>query len=339
MAKRTSKKGADPPLDAAVRVAILHGKEAFLRSAFTGQLRDAHAASGEPVDVLRFDGSEAPLAEILDECRSFGLMSQHKLVVVDNAEALAAREGARPALESYAKAPNETATLVLRAETWRPGNLDKAVKKVGVVKKCEAPDEATASAWARRRAEKRHGVSLPAEAARALVGKLGPDLGRIDAELGKLASAAGAEGSGGVITAELVGELVGFTREEAVWGIQETLLTADAEGCLSKLRELITVSRVSPVLVRYAMVDLARKLHAGSRGLERGTPASVLRKELKLWGPAASAVLGAAGRISPESAASLLSSAVEADAGGKTGAGDEVRGLELLALRFASARG
>src|SRR5207253_8118234 len=44
-------------------------------------------AHGE-IDSFRFDGASASAAEVLDECRTFGLMRQQKLVIVDNADAL-----------------------------------------------------------------------------------------------------------------------------------------------------------------------------------------------------------------------------------------------------------
>ena len=68
-------------------VVILHGKDEFLRQQYTGQLKhelgEVHGSDG--VQMVRFDGVTAQVADILDECRSMGLMAPHKLVVVDAA--------------------------------------------------------------------------------------------------------------------------------------------------------------------------------------------------------------------------------------------------------------
>jgi DNA polymerase-3 subunit delta len=227
--------------------------------------------------VIRFDGAATPLADILDECRSFGLLQQHKIVVVDQADQLlkdkedapARQPRARDLVQAYAEAPCESATLVLRAETWHRGKIDKAIAKVGAVIKCEPPNPARAADWAVARAAKRHGATLERPAAAALIEQTGPALGRIDAELAKLATAAG---PGAPITVALVNELVGFSREQTVWHIQETVLRADPERILRELGELLTVSRVPEILVRYALSDLARKVHAATAGRAGGTP-------------------------------------------------------------------
>jgi hypothetical protein len=57
---------------------------------------------------------------------------------------------------------------------------------------------------------------------------------------------------------------------------------------------------------------------------------------LRLWGESGNAVLAIARRVDPEHLADLLKAVIESDVRGKTGVGDEVRGLELLTLRFAS---
>ena len=129
------------PLRPSMRFVILHGRDGFtigerLRR-FEAELKAAHG------DLSRFDfdGTNAWLVDVLDELRTFGLLATHKLVVVDKAEQFVSGEGVRAALERYAENPMQEATLVLRSESWRPGNLDKLVAAVGTVLKCEPPDE------------------------------------------------------------------------------------------------------------------------------------------------------------------------------------------------------
>ena len=338
MAKKSASASSRTDSTADARILILHGKDEFLRSMHTDAVRAALTERGLDPDLVRYDGASASLADILDECRSPGLLAGHKIIVVDNAEDLVAdRAGSssrpRDLLQRYAESPCDSATLILRAETWRPGNLDKAVAEVGAVIKCDAPSEDTAAIWAVERAKKRHEATLPKDAARTLVALTGSALGRIDAELGKLAAAAGKSGQ---ITIDLIHEFVGVSREETVWQIQELALAGNVGALLEKITELIDISRQPPLLCRYALVDLARKLHAASAGLAVGTPPAALEKGLRLWGPSKFAVLEAARRVPPDRLAGLLHEAVDADIAGKTGQGDEIRGLERLAVRFAS---
>lgn len=314
------------------RIVVLHGKDAFLRAEYTASLRRALEEARGAVDTLRYEGA-AEVADVLDECRSFGLMQQHKLVVVDDADQFV-KDSARPLLERYAEHPAEDATLVLRAERWNKGKLDKLIEAVGVIRKCDAPTEGQAAAWAQHRAQVRHGAEIGQDAARALVARVGADLGRIDAELAKLAAAAGKNGK---ITPELVGEFVGVSREEEVWGMQAALLGATPEAALGHLRELIEVSRQPTVLISYALCDLARKLHLATVGLRAGENPGAIGKTLKLWGPSQDAVMRAARGADPSATMALLDAALEADVAQKTGLGDPERHLERVVLRFAGA--
>ncbi len=341
------RKAADrPDLDASTRIALLTGPELYLHIEHTDRLREALRAAHGEIGIFQFDGATTPVAVVLDECRTFGLMQGHKLVIVDNADQFVksagddddgSRASRRTLVERYAESPCEGATLVLRSEKWHKGNLDKMIEQVGAVIRCDRFKAPEAVAWAIERCPRRHGAALEPAAAAMLVERTGPDLAKIESELGRLAlSVAGPKGKPGSISTAVVRELVGVSREEEVWVIQSALLAGDGATALRAVREALDVSRHHPVLVSWACVDLARKLHGASRGLAAGARPFELMKALKLWGSGGEAVLNAARRIDSSRAASLFREAVECDVRQKTGRTDPERALEALALRFAS---
>lgn len=318
MAKRPSASHSQSADD---RILVLVGKEPFLRTRYAERAIEVLKEAGHDAETFRFDGSTA-IAEVLDECRSFGLMQSHKVVIVDGADQLVAGAN-RPLMERYAASPVESATLILRCDSWNKGKkLDDAIRAVGGFLACDAPSDADAARWCARRAKEIHGVELSRDAAFTLIARVGPELARLATELEKLATAAGEGG----ITPDLVRELVGATREEDVWPVQEVLLRGRPEEAVAYIRSLLGASGASAVPVRFAFADLAKKIHSAAHG---GSS----------WGPGAQAVSAAGRRIGGGRAAELLSAAIEADVKGKTGGGDEVVGLETLAVRFAQALG
>lgn len=330
MAKRSASP-SQPALDPKGRVFVFYGKDAFLRADYTRKLREkVEEAQGE-VESIHFDGTRDALADVLDECRSFGLMQQHKLVVVESADQLVKGES-RPLLERYAEHAPEGATLVLRCDTWHAGKLDKMiVAGGGEVHKCEglAPNEAVA--WAIGRAKEFHAAALERDAAMLLVDRVG-ELGRIDSELAKLAL----EAPKGKITRAQVAEAVGATREEEVWSIQSMILSAGPEELLTRLRAILdNTKQDQSVVTMWACMDLCRKLHLASRGLSQGQSPQAVAGALKLWGPSRDALMAAARRVHPATAAKLLSLAVEADRKSKSGLGQTDRLLERLTLQIA----
>lgn len=325
-----------PTTSATDRIVVLHGADRFLAQEHTRHLREALTAARGEVDTIRFDGATARPADVLDECRSFGLMPLHKLVVVDDAELLV-REESRPIMERYAESPSDSATLLLRAGgKWATKTrFDALVEKVGQVIKCEAPSAEKAAGWAILRAKKRHGCTLDAAAARAMVERLGADLGRLDTEIAKLAAAAAPSTA---ISTELISELVGRTREEDVWSFRSALLRERPEGAVRELRAICEASRSSPhIVLSWGCQELTRCLHAGGRMEREGVPRAAIGTKLRLWGPQLEPTLGAASRLDPGVAAGLFIAAVEADMRQKSGLGDPLRTLEMLTCRIASA--
>ncbi len=311
---------------------VLAGKELFLRSHYTTALRNALEKEHGEIETFQYDGNSCAAAEVLDECRSFGLMSTHKMIVVDDADSFVNAD-TRPMLTKYAEAPNEQSTLVLRASTWRAGNLDKAIGKVGVVIKCDAVDEGTAGKWIIGRAKRQYGVDVSMRVAAMLVERLGTDLGRIDGELGKLATAAGESGS---ITEQHVTELVGLTREEEVWALQSYLLSGNLEQTIRELRVILgNGAKDTHVPAVFACSDLARKLVGASEGMARGVNANTIAKELRLWGPSRDVILHAARRAGAPRSRKLFDHCVEADMTIKSSSVDPRVLLERLAVEFA----
>ena len=329
MAKKPA--STSSPLSAGTRIAVLHGPEVFLRQLRTQQLRDALVAANGEIQTFYFDGQTARPADVLDECRSFGLMATHKLVIVDNADQFV-KDTSRPLVERYAESPTDSATLLLRGDKWNKGKLDAMIEKVGAVIDCQPLPPGAAVSWAVDRCAKRHDATIAREAAELLVERLGSDLGRIDTELEKLATAAG---KGAAITPALVAEFVGRSREDEVWGIQSTLLGGNAGKILSHLRDVVEVSRQPTVLVSFAYMELARKLHGAAAGVRAGANPFSLRGPLKLWGAMAEAVPAAARTIAPGDAAKLYAQCVESDARQKTGQSDPGRALEVTGVRYA----
>lgn len=328
-----------PIFKASTRMAIIHGKESFLMSRYTSDFEATIAEKHDEVDRVVFDGATADLATILDEVRTFDLMMRHKLVIVDNADVfLAAKDTGkisnRQAMERYAESPVDSATLLLRAQTWRPGKLDKAVAKKGIVVKLQNLSELDSIRWCVGRSGKEHGCELDAQAAQLLVQRIGLSLTRLDTELGKLSAKVAPETR---ITKEDVLEMVGLSREEQAWEIQSIVLSGNSGAAMTKLGELLDVSRQPRELLMWSVVDLTRRLSAASTMLQTGFTAGEIRKSLKLFGDGGNRILHIAKQRQPLYLADLFTEAVAVDARTRSGTLEGRRGLELLTLRVCRA--
>jgi DNA polymerase-3 subunit delta len=320
--------------DASMRIVVIHGDDAFLVPQRTAELAEKLEKAFGEIERFEFDGASADLAQILDELRSFGLMQQHKLVVLDQADQFLTKGNNRKSLERYADSPVEHATLLMRAGTWRPGNIDKRIAKVGMIMKIKPPTESQTLAWCAARATKRYDTQIDRDAVQLLVRRCGLELARLDHELAKLAAGAGDDHP---IDRAQVQEMVAPSREEEAWSIQEAMVSGSAATALAALRDLIEVSRQPETLLMWAISDLLRKLHAAAQMLQAGQGEGAVSKRLRLWGPSQRPILSVARRQQPQQLARLLKSAIETDVRMKTGQVSPALALECLTVTTAQA--
>ncbi len=330
-------------LDPSMRIVVLHGKEPFLISEASRRYADLLREGYGDLARFDFDGETAEIADVLDELRSYALFEPHKLVVVDAADKFLAEPPApddvpkpkkrqstcRRILEAYAENPVEQASLLLRADAWRPGKLDKLVAKVGAVRKYAPLKEAEAVKWCVDACPRRHEAKIDRAAARLLVERVGTGLARLDTELAKLSAFAGS----GTIGLDEVRELVGRSREEQAWALQTAIMSGSTAEACTKLRELLEISRIDETLVTWAITDMLRRIHTASQLIRQGVGEQSFRQSLRLSWPPGDRMLEVARRAEPGRIAQLFNEAVRTIHRTRSSFGDRDRNLEVLTVR------
>ena len=69
-----------------MRIVVLRGRDTFLVREYTRRLSAVLEEVHGEMEWFEFDGATVEAADVLDELRSFGLLQQHKLVIVNNAD-------------------------------------------------------------------------------------------------------------------------------------------------------------------------------------------------------------------------------------------------------------
>lgn len=331
MVQKVSKKKAAGAICASTRILALGGPEEVLRREAVAQLQAAMEVEHGEVELLTFNGETAELADVMDELRSFGLMQQYKIVLVQNADDFVSNH--RKVLERYAENPVDHGTLVLACATWRPGNIDKLIAKVGAIIDCKQLSATDVKARLIETAKTEHHRRLSPQAAQLLIERVGPHLLRLEQEVAKLALLV-EEGQG--IETELIDQVVGRSSDEQAWAAQEAVLTtlndprAGIATTIAKLRELIDLSRQADTLVAYFVADLVRKLYLGLILQKQGVSAFQITQQMKMWGPRQTMFQNALRRLSEPAAARLFDRIVRLDVRAKSGLGDPTRNLECF---------
>ena len=353
-APRRSRKPADkkPQFDTfsfegTEKCVVMVCRDSFLRSHYTSSIVETLESIHGDIDRFEFDGEADSPGDVLEELRAVGLLHTHKLVIVDKADRFVVNKGdddtgkkskgpsrSRQLLEKYAQDPSEGATLLLRTETWRGGNLDNHMQvfRLGV------EDEHQAAGWCLNRCIKSYETEIDVDAAQLLVGRVGMDLGRLDGELAKLATLSQ---PGSSISLREVREVVGASREEEGWAIKAAVILDGPEGSLQTIREIFDLSRDrQDVPAFWAITELLRTLHSASSLLKQGISSGQAQRAAGIFDrkgerQTAARIMRVAQRMEPSEAARRLQQALAIQADLRKGIGTPKHALEGLTVILA----
>ncbi len=282
-------------------VCVLFGDEPLLKRESLDRLRAA-VLTGEDgeLSLTVLDGKAVELREVLDELATVAMFGGgRRMVVVDEADKFVSKH--REELEDYCQKPRASSVLVLEVESW-PGNtrLFKKVAEMGLAINCNLPgnrfgdpDEDAVLKWLAARAKKNYQAELTSDAGQQLLEIVGPQLGRLDQELTKLALLAGARVQGSVfrsqesvvsgqnqehkaatggrgpakITRELVEQAVGGWRAKTAWAMIEAALDGRGAVALVELDRLLLAGE-EPIPLLAMMSGSLRKMGAATRIIE-----------------------------------------------------------------------
>lgn len=267
---------ADARLDALLERGELDGAYFFHGDA--RRLRDEAAerlitAAVDPstrdFNLDRFRGDEVEPEELARALAMPPMMAERRVVAVFEGQGLTAR--GRRAVEEALEAESPGLTIVVTATIpdRSKASFYDTLKKRARALEWSAPKEDELPGWIMERAASTHGLDLGAREARALASAVGPDLGRLEAELEKLATAA----SGGSVDLETLRSLVPDVREVDRWGWLDEVAERSYGSALDRLPRLLSEPSESAVGLLIGMIDqhvfLGVALDEGRNGVAR----------------------------------------------------------------------
>lgn len=316
-----------PPL-----VFAVCGPETFLKLQAIGEITDrVLGGMDRGLALSEHDGQTARLADVLDDLRTLPFLSERRLVLLRDADNFISEY--RSQLETYLENPTPTGVLLMECRSFpATTRLYKRVKAIGEVIKCEPVKAMQVPAWLIERSRKIYGAQLNQRAA-ALLGELvGAELGRLDGELQKLALYVGERQR---IEAADVETLVGFHKEEKVWGIISAIASGDQAGAIRLWEEVWQTDRAAPARAVAGIAYTVRRLLIAQQAQQKGASLGQLAKILYTNDQTAGKILAA---FTVQQAEDMHCQLLEIDVAAKTGRGSVRSGVEAFILRNCAAR-
>ena len=219
---------------------LILGPDEAGKVGLAGEFLELVEAELRAFNLDRLYGGETTAAEVVDAANTLPMMVPRRVVLLLHAERLLApkkeSEAASKdleALEAYVKAPVDTSCLVLVAGTLdKRRSLTKLLLSKAAVVECTGPaDAAEAARWVRDRVSQ-EGMTIDARAARLVADRVGPDIGRLRADVDRLVLYAAGNKA---ITSEDVLEVVGAPTSQDDWGVTRAIERGAAGDALREL--------------------------------------------------------------------------------------------------------
>jgi DNA polymerase-3 subunit delta len=212
--------------------------------------------------VTRFAGTQATLADVLDELFTLPFFSRRRLVIVEEADPFVTKH--RKDLEAYVERPSSSGLLLLQVKQWTSTTkLAKLVEKVGVAVDCNPLPEKQAQkvvSWLTQYARTRCDAQLEPAAANLLVELVGLEIGILASEVEKLAVYAG---DAKRIERADVARMVDAGRVETVWKALDAATSGQAQTALELLDNLLAAGEAPVMLLAAMSASLLKVHHAG----------------------------------------------------------------------------
>jgi DNA polymerase-3 subunit delta len=273
-------------------VFYLHGEDHYRKEELIRALVDVHIDPGTRdfnLDQLR--GSETDPQTLASVLATPPMMAEWRVVVLREVEGLANSKHAREELTRVAIDPPPGLALVMSCTVPKGSkakfytDLAKLPRSVAL----EAMSDADLPGWIMERAEQAHGIRVEVDAARALAGAIGSNLGVLARELEKLAAFVGERGS---ITIDDVRAAGASLPSQDRWAWFDVVGDRRFEEARASLATLLGQGETAVGLVIGLATHLLRlgiAVEQGPRGLEESLPphqrwlAKRMKDQAKRW--------------------------------------------------------
>ena len=218
---------------------VILGPDEAGKVALAGEFLELVEPELRAFNLDRLYGGETSALAVVDAARTLPMMVPRRVVMLLHAERLLepkkeseASTKDLDALEEYVKAPVDTACLVVVGNLDKRRRLAKLLMSKAAVVECSGPtNPAEAARWVKDRVAQ-EGMAIDARAAQLVADRVGPDIGRLRADVDRLMLYAAGNKT---ITADDVMEVVGAPVSQDDWGVTRAIERGAAADALREL--------------------------------------------------------------------------------------------------------
>lgn len=249
---------------------FIYGEDVFLRQQYVKKLLETAVTELPDMNAPKIDGKLADIQRIADESYQFPLMSEKRLVLVENLDMGALnKEKLEELTEIFHNIPETTVlvfvfnTVIVDKKKSGWSSTFKIASKIGSILDCKYKTDAELikyiTAWSGKR-----GVVLDRTVAKYLIDNAGRDLNKLKVEVDKLCTY-----KKDYISKDDIDKLSAKTPEATQYMLPKSVLSENISGSLNILADLLDM-RYEPIVIVSSLIDAFVDVYRVKTALESG---------------------------------------------------------------------
>lgn len=232
-------------------VYLLHGEEGYFIDELLKDFSEILPEADREFNTYTLYAPQVEPQQIIDACRSFPMMSDRQVVILKEAQAVAARDLNK--LTSYLENPSPTTLFVIagRGATVKSTEIVKAVKKGGGVVYEAQKLKTNAIPGLVQTIAKNFGLNIELKSINMLADYIGTDASRLYNEIEKLAFILGV---GMTVTPEAIERNIGISKDYNNFELIDALAVRNAEKAFKTVRYFAANPKSNPYPVTASSV-------------------------------------------------------------------------------------
>ncbi len=313
------------------QVYLFLGEETYLKQQYKQKLLSALNPEGDTMNFSRYEGKGIQVREVIDLCETMPFFAEYRVILVENSGFF---KNKCEELADYMKElPDYVRLLFVESEVDKRSRMYKAVKNCGRIVEFARQDEKSLMRWAAGILG-REGRKITQRDMELLLTKTGTDMGNLRMELEKLITYTMGRD---VVTAKDIEDVCTTQTANKIFDMVRFVTERNQKRALELYYDLLTL-REPPMRILFLLAKQFRQLLLTKKLTAEGSSGQELSSRLGVPSFVVRNLSSCARAYTVEELEGAVKDFVDAEEAVKTGQLGDVLSVELLIVKYSTAR-
>lgn len=310
---------------------LLFGEEAYLRQQYKQNLVNALNPDGDTMNFSRLEGKGIDVRGLIDLCETMPFFADYRVILIEDSGFF---KNKCDELADYMKdVPDYVRLIFAESEVDKRSKMYKAVKNCGRIVEFVKQDEKTLMRWAAGILSK-EGRKITQRDMELLLTKTGTDMGNIRMELEKLITYTMGKD---VVTAYDIEDVCTTQTTNKIFDMVRAVTEKNQKYALELYYDLLTLKE-PPMRILFLLAKQFRQILLCKKLSEEGISQNEMATRLGVPSFVVRNIAACAKSYTVEELEKAVEDFVDAEEAVKTGRLGDVLSVELLIVKYSSAR-